>query len=268
MPLWKKGLLGVVAIAVVGLLAFQFLPSDTPSAKESRPEVISQSNAQPETATVEPSKSEESAIEEESAPIQANQKVFKEGEHYRTLDKPVQTDVEKTQVEVADVFWYGCPHCYNLEPIVSAWKKTLAPDVIVVRRPGFFTSNIWQSHAQLYYTIRNMGIEDKVHQGIFNEIHNNKNYLADPETMANFLSDQYGVDKQEFLDQFNSFGVSHQLQKSFAQLKGYELTGVPALIIDGRYVIEAGMASSLGEMTEIADFLVQKAKKERAAKAG
>jgi len=264
MPLWKKGLIGIAVVAVAGLIAFQLLPSDKTPVTDNPSNATLQSEA---TAPDQP-ELEVTETEEVIAPASVNQKVFKEGEHYRVLDKPVLTDVDKGEIEVADVFWYGCPHCYNLEPIVTAWKKTLGSDIKVLHRPGFFTSNIWQSHAQLYYTVRNMGIEDKVHRGIFNEIHNNKNYLADAETMANFLSSQYGVDKQAFLDQFNSFGVSHQLQKSFAQLKGYELTGVPALVIDGHYVIEAGMAGSLGEMTEIADFLINKVKKERPANNG
>ncbi|OED41518.1 hypothetical protein ACH42_13760 [Endozoicomonas sp. (ex Bugula neritina AB1)] len=190
---------------------------------------------------------------------------FKDGVDYRTLNNPVLTDVEKGQIEVAEVFWYGCPHCYNLEPIVSSWKKTLAPDAILVRRPGFFGPNIWQTHAQLYYTVRNMGIENKVHDGIFNEIQNRGNRLNNAETMSDFLNERYGVDKKAFVDEFNSFGVNHVLQKSFAKLKGYDLTGVPALIIDGRYVVEPSKAGSLNNMPVIADYLIEKARKERAS---
>ena len=273
MPKLMKGLLGIVAIALVAVMAINFFSNDeltttastTGSTKVSAPVVEQKS----EPAKVAEAKSEAPVKQvEEAAPVAPQPQItraFKDGVDYRTLSKPVLTDVETGQIEVAEVFWYGCPHCYNLEPIVTSWKKTLGPDAVFVRRPGFFGPNIWQTHAQLYYTVRTMGIEDKVHDGIFNEIQNRRNMLKDADAMADFLNERYGIDKKEFVDQFNSFGVNHLLQQAFAKLKGYDLTGVPALIIDGRYVVEPGKAGSLNNMPVVADFLIEKARKERAS---
>lgn len=268
MPKLMKGLLGVVAIALLAVLATNFLSNK----EETRaPERAATPAVQPkQESSGTPEVKQETVVKkaEVSTPASSKSSVareFKDGVDYRTLDNPVLTDVNKGQIEVAEIFWYGCPHCYNLEPIVTSWKKSLAPDAVFVRRPGFFGPNIWQTHAQLYYTVRNMGIEDKVHDGIFNEIQNRRNMLKNADAMADFLNERYGVDKTEFVDQFNSFGVNHLLQQAFAKLKGYDLTGVPALIIDGRYVVEPGKAGSLNNMPVIADYLIEKARKERAS---
>ena len=253
MPKLMKGLLGVVAIALVALLAINFLSDD--KAKAPTPVVQEQSESTKQVEKTAP-----------TAPKTQVTQEFKDGVHYRSLDKQVLTDVDKNQIEVAEVFWYGCPHCYSLEPIVSSWKKSLGPDAVFVRRPGFFSPNIWQTHAQLYYTVRTMGIEDKVHDGIFNEIQNRGNRLQDADAMAGFLNKRYGIKKDEFVSQYNSFGVNNLLQQTFAKLKGYDLTGVPALIIDGRYVVEPGKAGSLNNMPVIADHLIEKVRKERASK--
>lgn len=273
MPKMMKGLLGVIAVLAMALLLLSFLPgktqetaaalAPTPSVqnsalveeKKNEPDVV-QKEAKPEVIKPVP--------EQESRPEVARE--FKDGVDYRTLRTPVLTDASKGEIEVATVFWYGCPHCYSLEPIVDRWKESLKDDVHFVRRPGFFGPNLWQTHAQLYYTINSMGIEDKVHEGIFNEVQNKRNYLQDSDAMADYLNQHYGVDKKEFKVKFESFGVNHQLQQASAKLKGYELTGVPALIIDGKYVIEPGMAGSLKNMPLIADYLIAKVQKENGEK--
>ena len=272
MPKLVKVFLGVVVIALLASLAVYFSKDKTTTAvstpEPSAPVVQQESEKSDQPRTSAAQSKEESAPAVESAdakPSTTIAKEFKDGVDYRTLSKPVLTDVNKDQIEVAEIFWYGCPHCYTLEPIVDGWKKSLKADAVFIRRPGFFGPNIWQTHAQLYYTVRNMGIEDKVQDGIFNEVQNRRNMLRDADAMADFLNERYGVDKKAFVDQFNSFGVSHLLQQSSAKLKGYDLTGVPALVIDGRYVIEPGKAGSLANMPVIADYLIEKVRKERAA---
>ena len=278
MPKMMKGLLGVIAVLAMALLLFNFLPDkktqETVSVKTPVPvvqedaltkEKVEEAKTEPEVVQKDEVKPEVAEPEQETKPQVARE--FKDGVDYRTLKIPVLTDAEKGEIEVASVFWYGCPHCYTLEPIVDRWKKSLSDDIRFVRRPGFFGPNLWQTHAQLYYTIHNMGIEDKVHEGIFNEVQNKRNYLQDGDAMADYLNQRYGIDKKEFKSQFESFGVNHQLQQAFAKLEGYELTGVPALIIEGRYVIEAGTAGSLNNIPLIADYLIAKVQKEKSAKA-
>lgn len=260
-----KGLIGLALVILVAFLAISFLTREAPQKKTA----VTHQEA-PAVQQEKPAAEKKGEEQAKKAPEAGRPKVtreFKDGTDYRTLKTPVKTDVAPGQVEVISIFWYGCPHCYSLEPIVSRWHKTLPADVSFVQMPGFFGPNLWQTHAQLYYTIFNMGLVDKVHEGIFNEVQNKRNLLKDSGEMAEFLNRRYGVDKKAFIDQFNSFGVNVQLQQAFSRLKGYELKGVPALIIDGRYVVESGLARSLDNMPIIADFLINKVKKERALEA-
>ncbi|WP_263081384.1 thiol:disulfide interchange protein DsbA/DsbL [Endozoicomonas sp. Mp262] len=189
--------------------------------------------------------------------------IYKEGKDYRVLKMPAQTDTKADQVEVAEVFWYGCPHCYSLEGIVDAWKPKLPKDAHFVRVPAFYGPNIWKTHAQLYYTLDSMGILEKVHDAVFNEIQNKKNYLKNSDAMAAFLNKNYGVEKAKFESSFNSIGIVHQLLKASSMIRSYGLTGVPAIVVDGRYVVEPRLAGSLENMTAISDYLITKVKADR-----
>ncbi|WP_257255458.1 thiol:disulfide interchange protein DsbA/DsbL [Endozoicomonas sp. SESOKO3] len=194
---------------------------------------------------------------------------YKEGQDYQVLSNPVQTSVKKSQIEVAEVFWYGCPHCYTLEPIVARWKPSLEKDTRVVRTPGFFGPNIWKAHAQLYYTLETIIPEEKklneIHESIFAEIQNRNNRLGDVRAMGDFLQNRHGIDPKQFASFYNSFGVLNLMNQGGSKIKGYQLNGVPALVVDGRYVIEPRVG--LENMPVIADFLIKKVRDERAAKA-
>ena len=198
----------------------------------------------------------------QAAPIK-----YKEGEHYRVLKNPVQTSVDKQQIEVAEVFWYGCPHCYSLEPIIDKWKPSLAKDAKFVWVPGFFGPNIWKDHARIYYTIEALFPDEKkmheVHDAIFPEIQNRNNRMRDVDSVADFLNKRFGADKKAVAKIYNSFGVNNLLNQSFSKVRGYQLTGVPALVVDGRYVIEPKVG--LDNMPVIADFLVKKVRDDRDA---
>ncbi len=190
-------------------------------------------------------------------------KKYKAGKHYRVLKTPAQTDTKADQIEVAEVFWYGCPHCYTLEGIVDAWKPSLSKDVNFIRVPAFYGPNIWKSHAQLYYTLQSMGVIEKVHDAIFDEVQNKKNYLKNTDAMAAFLNKNFGIEKAKFENSYNAIGIVHQLLKASSMVRGYGLTGVPAIVIDGRYVVEPRLAGSLENMTAISDFLISKIREER-----
>lgn len=199
----------------------------------------------------------------------AGQDKYKEGEHYRVLSNPVQTSVKKDQIEISEVFWYGCPHCYSLEPILDAWKPKLKADTVFVHVPGFFGPNIWKTHAQLYYALESMVPDAKklhtIHDKIFVEIQDRRSRLGDVKSMAEYLNKEFKLDKKLFTSYYNSFGVLNLLNQAGSKVRGYQLTGVPAIIIDGRFVVEPKVG--LGKMPEVSDFLIEKVRKERAAKA-
>ena len=196
----------------------------------------------------------------------ADKESFKEGQDYRLLKSPVQTSASPDRIEVAEVFWYGCPHCYSLESVVERWKPTVAKEVQLVRIPAFFGPNIWQTHAQLYYTLESLFPNEKefhpIHDAVFREIQEGNNRLTDEKEMAEYLSKNHKVDKDKFLSYFKSFGVHNLLNQAFSKVRGYKLTGVPALVVDGRFVIEPKIG--LEKMPQVADYLIKKISDERA----
>lgn len=188
-----------------------------------------------------------------------------EGQDYSVLDTPVKTLVDDNQIEVTGVFWYGCPHCYNLEEPLNAWVAELPEDVTFNRLPATM-GDTWVKHAFAYYAAEDLGIVDEVHDDFFDALHEQGKHLTDPDDIAAFFSN-YGVSEEDTLESLNSFGVKSQVNKANARMRGMELMGVPALVVDGRYVISPSSAGSLDNMPLIADSLIEQIREERSAEA-
>jgi thiol:disulfide interchange protein DsbA len=185
-----------------------------------------------------------------------------EGEHYTVLDEPVETQVADDRIEVTEAFWYGCPHCYNLEDPLNAWVAEQPEDVAFQRMPATMGGD-WNQHALAFYAAKELDILDAVHADFFHAIHEEGQSLTDADEIAAFFSD-YGVSEEEAQEALSSFGVKSQVNQAHARMRAMQLRGVPALIVDGRYVVTPGQAGSLDNMPQIAGALVEQVRKERA----
>lgn len=174
---------------------------------------------------------------------------------YVELTNPVPVAVPG-KIEVVELFWYGCPHCYAFEPVINPWVDKLPSDVNFVRVPAMF-GGPWDAHGQMFLTLETMGVEHKVHAAVFNAIQNEKKRLTDPEDMAEFLATQ-GVDKEKFLATFNSFAIKAQISKAKDLAKKYQVTGVPTMIVNGKYRFDIGSAGGANEALALADKLIAK----------
>lgn len=184
----------------------------------------------------------------------------KAGEQYIELSTPVAVS-QPGKIEVVELFWYGCPHCYHFEPTVNPWAEKLPADVNFKRIPAMF-GGPWDAHGQMFLTLEAMGVEHSVHAAVFDAIQNQRKQLTKPEDMAEFLATQ-GVDKDKFLATFNSFAIKGQVQKAKDLAKKYEITGVPSMIVNGKYRFDLGTAGGPEGVLDVADQLIAK---ERAAK--
>ncbi|MGB5209560.1 MAG: DsbA family protein [Gammaproteobacteria bacterium] len=185
---------------------------------------------------------------------------FQEGRHYTTLPVAQPTSAGPGQVEVAEVFWYGCPHCYTLEPFIQDWRLDGIPDdTIFVQIPASLNPS-WQIHARLFYTAQALGILEEVHPAIFREVNVNRNPLNTRERMIEFFA-RYNVSEQAFTEAWDSFAVQTNLRRSDAQVKRFRLTGVPAVIVNGKYVTGADLAGGNKQLLEVINFLVAKEKR-------
>ncbi|MBA2779769.1 thiol:disulfide interchange protein DsbA/DsbL [Billgrantia kenyensis] len=184
-----------------------------------------------------------------------------EGQHYERLPEPVETRVDEGQIEVTEAFWYGCPHCYNLQDSVKAWYETLGEDVSVIHLPATMGGD-WNTHALVFYAAEELGIREEVHDDIFNAIHEEGRNLNDADSIASFLS-QYGVSEEDARQALDAFSVKSQVNQAHARMRAMRLMGVPALVVDGRYVVTPSSAGSLENMPQIADALIERVRQER-----
>ncbi|WP_434704427.1 thiol:disulfide interchange protein DsbA [Pseudomonas sp. Z1-12] len=164
------------------------------------------------------------------------------------------------KIEVVELFWYGCPHCYAFEPVINPWAEKLPSDVNFVRIPAMF-GGPWDAHGQMFLTLEAMGVEHKVHAAVFKAIQEERKKLTDKEDMADFLATQ-GVDKDKFLATFDSFAIKGQINKAKELAKKYEITGVPTMVVNGKYRFDIGSAGGAEQALQLADQLIAK---ERAA---
>ena len=182
------------------------------------------------------------------------------GKQYVELSSAVPVAVPG-KIEVVELFWYGCPHCYHFEPTINPWIAKLPDDVNFVRVPAMF-GGVWDLHGQMFITLQTMGVEAKVHSAVFEAIQKDGKKLATPEEMAEFLATQ-GVDKDAFLKTYNSFGVKGQVANAKRLGMAYQISGVPALIVNGKYRFDIGSSGGPEQALDVADQLIAK---ERASK--
>jgi thiol:disulfide interchange protein DsbA len=184
---------------------------------------------------------------------------FEEGKHYMVLPFPAAVETGD-KIEVREFFWYGCPHCYVLEPVLAKWLKKIPANAQFVRSPG--TAPRWMIHGQAYYTFEAMGALEKLHGGFFKAVQEQPGAFNDEKTIAGFVT-SHGVDRKKFDEAFNSFGVRLKLEKAKQLNQDLNISSVPAIVVDGKYMTTVAMAGGEGQMLKLLDDLIGKAAKER-----
>lgn len=179
---------------------------------------------------------------------------------YETLS-PVQPTQHPDKIEVIEFFWYGCPHCYSFEPELAKWLKAMPKNVEFIRQPAVF-SELWGKHAKAYFVAEALGVVDKVHAELFDAIQNKKEKLETEEELAKFFV-AHGVKEAQFHETFNSFAVDSKMRQAPAIASRYGITGVPAIIINGKYLTTGPLAGTHEKMIEVMNTLI---KQESAAK--
>ena len=187
-------------------------------------------------------------------PGSALAKEYQEGKEYvlLTTQQPTSTG---DKIEVVELFWYGCPHCSELEPQVQAWLKRKPEDVELVRMPAIVSPR-WELLAQAYYTAELLDITDKIHPALFEAIHKKHMKINDEAALQAFFVDQ-GVSADDFKKTFNSFAVAVKMNNARQMTRRYKITGVPTIIVNGKYSTGASLAGSNQAVFEVVDYLVE-----------
>src|SRR5690349_1236306 len=155
------------------------------------------------------------------------------GKDYTVLTNPQPTQTGD-KIEVLEFFWYGCPHCYSLNPLLKTWLTNLPSDIDFRYIPAIFRPN-WVVGAKIFYAIEVLGMTNVLHDKVYDAIHRDKIDLNNESILLDWIEKQ-GVDRKKFENTYNSFAIQNQVAKSTQMSRQYQLTGVPALVIIGKYL--------------------------------
>ncbi|MDP6673253.1 MAG: DsbA family protein [Gammaproteobacteria bacterium] len=257
--------------------------SETNEPEQGITEPAVQQEAEPETAPTTPvAVVEESAGEatpaEDATPVDAgtNDKIilgkaetpaapaaqkYEAVTHYVKLTTAQGTSSPPDVVEVAEVFWYGCPHCFNFDPVVHNWAENLPDKVNFIRLPVMWNPTN-AMHARLFYTLEALGKLEEVHHAIFTEMHVNKKMLTSEAEIMNFI-DRQGISTDDFRKTFRSFAVESKLNRAKNLTWRYQIQSVPLLVINGAYLTTGKGIKNFDDMLAVADELIAREQQNR-----
>jgi protein dithiol oxidoreductase (disulfide-forming) len=178
------------------------------------------------------------------------------GTNYKVIAPAQPTDASPGKVEVIEMFWYGCPHCFALDPIIESWRKNKAPYIEFVRVPVMW-GEAHRAHARMFYTLQALGKLEQLHAAVFNEIQNTGDSLYVPgdeqgtQRVQVQFARTHGVDPTEFLKAYSSFGVQTNLEKADELERRYKIDAVPTIVIDGKYETDVGQAGGQENLMQL-----------------
>jgi thiol:disulfide interchange protein DsbA len=182
------------------------------------------------------------------------------GTNYQVLSPAQPTDVPAGKVEVVEMFWYACPHCYALDPMLESWRQN-KPAYVEFRRVPVMWGEEHRAHAHLFYTLKALGKLEQLHSKVFEEIHQKGNLLfvaGDPNATLQAqlqFARANGIQESDFVSAYNSFGVQNNLQQADDLVRRDKIDAVPTIVIDGKYVTDVEMAGSASKLIQLVDDL-------------
>jgi protein dithiol oxidoreductase (disulfide-forming) len=189
-----------------------------------------------------------------STDLFAQAKLPQAGTDYVRLSKPAPVDAPAGKIEVLEFFWYSCPHCNAFEPVLNAWANRLPKDVVFKRVPVAFQDS-YVPQQRLFYTLEAMGLTAKLHDRVFAAIHVERQNLSSEQAITDWVVKQ-GVDKAVFTSNFNSFTTVAKARRASQLMNAYEVDGVPALGVAGRFYTDGAMTKAMDRALQVVDFLV------------
>lgn len=165
-------------------------------------------------------------------------------------------------IEVIDFFWYGCPHCHNLQPALERWISRKPADVTVRRIPAILRDS-WAPHARIFYTLEALGEVERLHQRVYHGYHVEELSMSKPEVMSEWAV-RNGIARERWDEAYNSAAVQRKVEEAARLSRAYSITGTPSLVVNGRYLTSGSMGETLNSTVLILDGLVSKVRSEAA----
>lgn len=186
---------------------------------------------------------------------------IKAGKDYLVLSKPAPVDAAAGKVEVVEFFSYNCPHCAEFEPKLEVWLKSLPPKADFRRIPVPFVGNDTEPKQRLYYALEALGKIDALHAKLFVDIHGKREKIFGDEAILAWAAKQPELDAAKFAAMYKSFGVIGKAKRATQLTAAYQVDGVPALGVAGRYYVDGQLAGSLERALVVARDLIDQAPK-------
>jgi len=206
------------------------------------------------------------AAQEEANPTASDADEFAliAGQNYQMV-VPAQPTKAGNKIEVLEIFWYGCPHCYDFDPALETWVENKPDDVDFRRMPGIFRKN-WEPHAKAYYAADKLGVLEQFHTSLFTEIHEYNKRIFTEEAIFSFVESLDDVDSEAFKKAYNAFSTESKVKQATRLSRAYGIRGVPAIIVNGKYWTSSSLAGSYPELLKVVDALVDKERNTAAGK--
>jgi thiol:disulfide interchange protein DsbA len=179
---------------------------------------------------------------------------YQAGTHYIVLDKPIKSSHTEAVV-VNEFFGYTCPHCNNFESQLHKWASEQTDNVNFMPVPVVFGRS-WEPYAKAYFVALNLGVLDQTHQAMYDAVHIDKRRMTNRQALASFFA-EHGVSKTDFDSAYDSFDLQNKLRQGSRLAAQAQITGVPSMLVNGKYMVNATLAGSKEGMLAVVDYLVE-----------
>jgi protein dithiol oxidoreductase (disulfide-forming) len=176
-----------------------------------------------------------------------------EGRNYRLITQ--QPVADPSRIEIIDFFFYGCPFCNELRPMLERWRKTLPADVVFRRAPTV-RRDTWVPLARTYYTLERLGEIERLHEEVYKGYHDEELSMSRPEVMADWAQ-RHGIDREHWLKVYHSDEVTRLVEQARRMTQDYDIQGTPSVVINGRYLTSSGMTDDVKLVVPVAEQLLR-----------
>ena len=185
------------------------------------------------------------------------------GSNFEAVAQPIPTD-NAAKIEVMEIFWYGCIHCYHMDVPLNTWVKKLPSDVYFKRMPGLPNAS-WAPMAKAFYAMETLGVSEKLHTPLFDAVHKSKTLNpTDEKAIVDWMTLQSKMDKVKVEAAFKSFTINTNLNRAAQIFRASGATGVPSLVIDGKYITSSTMNGGNEQALKVADYIIENVRKDKA----
>ena len=172
-----------------------------------------------------------------------------------TQIRPALPTTSGENIEVVEIFWYGCSHCYTFEPHLRSWLETIPEDVVFRPLPGVLNKR-WAVHARGFFAALKMDALEQFHAPLFKALHAQQRNIATRDSLIDFAA-EVGLDKKEFARHYDSNETEVKMKQAFLVARDARITAVPAVIVNGKYLVTGSSAGSYERMIETINYLVR-----------